>query len=61
MKVWVIMGNDYPSAVFDNELAAELYCKFQTKVNSQDVARGDSRKIYWRACEFTLLKEGPVE
>lgn len=61
MQVWVIMGNDYPQAVFDNELAANLYCKTMTKVNTRDMERGDSRKVYWRAYEFPLLQEGPVE
>lgn len=61
MKVWVIMGNDYPTAVFDNERAAKQYCKTQTKVNNRDMERGDSRKIYWRAYEFDVTTKRPKE
>lgn len=61
MKVWVVMGNDYPVTVFDNELAANLYCKFQTKVNTLEMKTRNAGKVYWNAYEFPLLKEGPVE
>lgn len=49
MKVWVIMGNDYPDAVFDSKTEAEAYCTRKTVSAPQT-----RRKIYWRAYEFTV-------
>jgi hypothetical protein len=51
-KVYVVMGNDFPDAVFDSEAAAEAYC--ETK---RDEKRPWTRTIYWRVYEFTLNPE----
>lgn len=60
IQVWVIMGNDYPDAVFSNEAAARVYCEQKTKENDKDMVRGDSRKIYWRAYDFVLDEHIPT-
>lgn len=44
-KVFVVMGNDYPDAVFDTEAAAEAYCAKQRPHND---------RIYWRVYEFEV-------
>ena len=46
MKVFVVMGNDYPAAVFSTNAAAVEFCDDQNK-------HGDKR-IYWRVYEFAL-------
>ena len=46
-QVFVVMGNDYPDAVFDSEEKAQAYIKTQS-----DEVTG--HKIYWRAYPFTL-------
>ena len=52
MKVWVIMGNDFPDAVFDNEEAAEAHIKARKAEGK--IHGGSYAKIYWRAYEFPL-------
>jgi hypothetical protein len=52
MRVWVVMGNDYPAAVFDTEEAAKSYIK------TKDMETGGAeRGIYWRAYDFSLNEE----
>jgi hypothetical protein len=48
MEVWVVMGNDFPDAVFSTEAAADAYCAMQKGINS---------RIYWRSFDFVLDKE----
>jgi hypothetical protein len=53
MKVWVIMGNDFPDAVFDSEEAAQRYCT--TKMNDPaNMRKHGTPRIYWRYYEFKL-------
>lgn len=55
MKVHVVMGNDYPAAVFDDDkLAAAFIEKMDGPSNKTKF--GHSR-IHWRAYEFELNKE----
>lgn len=54
MKVWVIMGNDYPDAVFTTKASAEAYCAQKRVDNEREVKHHTQRKIYWRAYEFTV-------
>ena len=54
MKVWVIMGNDYPDSVFALEEAAEKYIAGKKAERSAE-ARGLPR-IYWRSYEFEVKK-----
>lgn len=54
MKVWVIMGNDYPEAAFSKEDHATAYCKRKTEENTRNMEQRNSGKIYYRAYPFTL-------
>ena len=55
MKVWVIMGNDYPDSVFASEEAAEKYIagKKAEHLRAQQLGGGFSR-IHWRSYEFEV-------
>lgn len=57
MQVWVVMGNDYPDAVFDNEQAAVNYCATKKALNEDHQRRYGGGWIHWRANEFTLRSE----
>jgi hypothetical protein len=49
MKVYVVMGNDYPEAVFKLEAEAVKFCSDKKK------ERGMQKPvIYWRTYEFEL-------
>lgn len=53
MRVWVVMGNDYPDAVFDNEVAANEYIRKARTIDK--VKFGDTyTRIYWRAYTFEM-------
>jgi hypothetical protein len=54
MKVWVVMGNDFPDAVFKSEAAAEKYCADKKAANHKDRQSGHGRMIYWRSYDFDL-------
>jgi hypothetical protein len=49
VKVYLVMGNDFPEAVFTTREAAEAYCDRQ---KDRDKAAG--RRIYWRVKEFEV-------
>lgn len=51
--VYVVMGNDFPAAVYENESAAAEHCKRETAKNGKRKADGYSA-IYWRAYGFPL-------
>lgn len=53
MKVWVVMGNDYPNAVFDTEKAANTYCAVKKEEPASNHASGGIR-IYWRSYAFEV-------
>ena len=46
---FVVMGNDYPDAVFSSGSEAEAYCKQKNDLN--EVGK---RRIHWCAYEFPL-------
>lgn len=54
MKVWVIMGNDYPDAVFDSEEGANAFVKAKGEEDARHRDMWAQPKIYWRAYEFEL-------
>lgn len=57
--VWVVMGNDFPEAVFDKAELAHSLVAIEKAKNELAIQRGDTQhRIYWRAVEFTLNK-GP--
>lgn len=55
MKVFVVMGNDYPSAVFEDEAKAEAYCK-EMKAESKKGKPASYPGIYYRVYEFEVRK-----
>lgn len=52
MKVYVIMGNDYPDAVFSDKVVASAYCEKRKKEPANNTY--DTPRIYWRSYEFAL-------
>lgn len=57
MKVYVVMGNDYPDSVFNTEEAAEAYCQKRKNEPGNKHDLGNSYRIYWRVYEFDLRRE----
>lgn len=53
MTVYVIMGNDFPAAVYDNRAAANAHCERENAKNEERLRDGYGR-IYWRVYEFPL-------
>ncbi len=53
MKVYVVMGNDYPEAVLTSAVEAD---RFIANVEADDRRRNPNRliKIHWRSYEFDL-------
>jgi hypothetical protein len=51
MRVFVVMSNDYPDAVYINEGAADSYAK---RKNDEDKAEYPHRRIFWRVHPFEL-------
>lgn len=53
MKVYVIMGNDYPEAVFRHKDEADAYVQLKKdeQVEHKKLGHGN---IYWRSYEFEL-------
>lgn len=57
MKVYVIMGNDFPECVFDTEEKAEAFCTERKKLDEAErKTPGYGRRIYWRVYEFEVQK-----
>lgn len=50
--VHVVMGNDYPAAVFDTMEAAEAYCVKRRTMGPFNPS--GSPRIHWRVYEFKL-------
>jgi hypothetical protein len=61
-KVFVVMGNDFPAAVFSTEERANAYCETAAVEHQRRMRQhyGEGRpfpKIYFRATEFELDAE----
>jgi hypothetical protein len=56
MKVHVVMGNDYPAAVFDDDKKAAAFVD-KMKVTPENISKFGHPRIHWRAYEFELNKE----
>lgn len=55
MRVYVVMGNDYPDAVFTTEALADEYCRqAAANVGALRVAGLGGPKIHWRYYDFEL-------
>lgn len=59
MKVWVIMGNDFPAAVRLTKRGADAYVA-RMKVENQKALYSQvvSHKIYWKHYEFEVTPRG---
>jgi hypothetical protein len=55
MKVYVVMGNDYPDCVFSTEKKAEAYCD-KRRAEKSGVHQP---RVYWRAYEFIVDEKKP--
>lgn len=55
MKVWVIMGNDFPAAVRLTKRAADRYVERQKEEGRKKMAY---HRIYWRHYEFAVTFKG---
>ena len=50
MKVYVVMGNDFPDSCFATEQAAEEY----VALKKESVENKGFPRIYWRVYEFEV-------
>jgi hypothetical protein len=55
MKVYVVMGNDFPEAVFSKEKDAEAFCA--EKVGKKPHKGLPAAHVHWRTYEFKLDRE----
>jgi hypothetical protein len=51
---YVVMSNDYPSAIFSTEAAADSYCAAK---NEEDERQFHPRRVFWRTYGFVVDKE----
>lgn len=58
MKVWVIMGNDFPAAVRLTKRGADAYVERMKAKNFVDMKTQQSGRIYWRHYEFEITSRG---
>lgn len=56
MRVFVVMGNDYPDRVYDTQQAADDFCRQKNNESAAQTEKG-YRRIYWRYYEFELQTE----
>ncbi len=56
MIVYVVMGNDFPAAVFANEQDAQQHCEQESSKNERRKQDGYGA-IYWRVYPFALQGE----
>lgn len=54
MKVYVVMGNDYPDSVFLSEEVAQSYCDEKNAESKREAGPLGGRRVYWRHYEFEL-------
>lgn len=62
-RAFVVMGNDYPDAVFSTKEAAEAHCEAMRKEGLVQYRQMHGRErpsydrgIYWRVYDFPLLE-----
>lgn len=53
-RLFVIMGNDFPAGVRDDEAAAEALCKERNDAERSLRAAYEMPRIYWRVYPFDL-------
>jgi hypothetical protein len=57
MKVWVLMGNDFPEAVFADQIAAEAEVKRRMDEQRVGKPNWDTPRVYWRVYDFKLRRD----
>lgn len=61
----MVMGNDFPDAVFSTEEAARAFCEQQLRADREEDARNGRRsqipRIYWRVWDYELDAKSPKE
>jgi hypothetical protein len=57
--MYVVMSNDYPDAVFNDETAANIYCEGQNDAPENQLGFGGKR-IYWRVYKFKINQPGQI-
>lgn len=58
MKVYVVMGNDFPDSVFRYEEAAERHVAERKKEDNRGSETGSSfPRVHWRTYEFELMED----
>ncbi len=58
--VYVVMGNDYPDAVFTTASAAELYCA-RKRAEPESMHDSGATKIYWNWYSLELRDNLPTK
>jgi hypothetical protein len=54
MKVYVVMGNDFPAAVFSTLEKSEIFCDEKRKEDKMRKDQGLGPPVYWRVYEFEM-------
>jgi hypothetical protein len=57
MQVYVVMGNDFPDAVFSTQDAADDYVA-RRKLEDNPSGDGWFRRVHWRHYNFELDQKG---
>jgi hypothetical protein len=55
MKVFVLMGNDFPEKVFNDETDANSYCE-ALQADPSNQRKYGGRVVYWRIYPFDLVE-----
>lgn len=56
MKVYVIMGNDYPECVYAKKTDADAYVEDKKREQKKMTPEQHGSRIYWRSYEFELIR-----
>jgi hypothetical protein len=54
MRVYVVMGNNFPDAVFAKLADANAYCEVRRKEHLLSVLKVE---LYWRPYQFDVIEE----
>lgn len=57
MRVFVVMSNDFPAGVMDDEAKAEAFCKAKMLEQKRCLKMHMAPRIYWRVYPFELNQE----
>lgn len=57
MKVYVVMGNDYPSRVYKTRRGAAKFIEEKEEYDVKRMRETGGPKIYWRSYEFDVIDQ----